>query len=341
MKPRLVVHIGAPKTGTTYLQSLLWDNAEYLRGQGVSLPGGKQTFHFRAGGDLFGPTGLDRTRGPHTEGMWKKFAKMVRRDSAPVVLMTDERLAGAPEDAALRVAELADHREIHIVYGARNLASLIPSAWQTQVRHGLKARFVEWAEAVLDQSPVGLGQVDFWSRHDIEDVVNRWKKAVERSDHIHLITVPKSTQDPDLLWTRFAKAAGIPERLPVMEASRTNTTLDYAQIEFLRRVNVNVVDELDPEQYRRIVRNLLSNRAMSGHSRGPGPKLPLRLEQKVQDHATKINDFLRSTDCDFLGDLEDLEPELSDAHKKPATGEVLRASIVAMSAMVKRIAKEN
>src|SRR4249919_2373192 len=38
MAKRVFFHVGTPKTGTTYLQSLLWSNKQVLKHQGVLLP---------------------------------------------------------------------------------------------------------------------------------------------------------------------------------------------------------------------------------------------------------------------------------------------------------------
>ncbi len=39
MANRIFLHIGAPKSGTTYLQTVLWANRENLRRQGLLMPG--------------------------------------------------------------------------------------------------------------------------------------------------------------------------------------------------------------------------------------------------------------------------------------------------------------
>ena len=66
------LHIGAPKTGTTYLQDRLMLNAASLSRHGVTVPGPRtgrtDTFHFRAALDL-----LDQDWGGapgHAKGAW-------------------------------------------------------------------------------------------------------------------------------------------------------------------------------------------------------------------------------------------------------------------------------
>ena len=39
MAERVYLHVGLPKTATTYLQTILWANRDALEEQGVRLPG--------------------------------------------------------------------------------------------------------------------------------------------------------------------------------------------------------------------------------------------------------------------------------------------------------------
>jgi hypothetical protein len=50
--PRLYLHIGEPKTGTTFLQDALWGNRARLAAQGLLLPGYSDRDHSRASRDL-------------------------------------------------------------------------------------------------------------------------------------------------------------------------------------------------------------------------------------------------------------------------------------------------
>ena len=39
MAARVFLHVGAPKSGTTFLQTVLWDNRKRLADNGVLVPG--------------------------------------------------------------------------------------------------------------------------------------------------------------------------------------------------------------------------------------------------------------------------------------------------------------
>jgi len=52
--PRVFLHVGEPKTGTTFLQQVMWRNRSELAAQGVVLPGHHPQDHYRASQDLRG-----------------------------------------------------------------------------------------------------------------------------------------------------------------------------------------------------------------------------------------------------------------------------------------------
>ncbi|NUS49791.1 MAG: hypothetical protein HOQ22_01965, partial [Nocardioidaceae bacterium] len=68
---RVFLHIGAPKSGTSYLQSTLWRNRALLREHGLLLPGSRAA-HYQAMADLRGGVWTDG----HSEWTWDR---MVRR----------------------------------------------------------------------------------------------------------------------------------------------------------------------------------------------------------------------------------------------------------------------
>src|SRR4051812_1960952 len=82
MSRRVYVHIGAPKTGTTYLQDRLGRNVKELASHDVHIPTraplmSPGMFHFRAALDLLGqdwggPAG-------HAQGNWDAMVRRVRR----------------------------------------------------------------------------------------------------------------------------------------------------------------------------------------------------------------------------------------------------------------------
>jgi len=74
--PDVYLHVGPPKTGTTYLQDVLWQNQARLGELGVTVPG-RQVDHFQAALDLRGISfgGFDD---PTVPGAWARLVSRVR-----------------------------------------------------------------------------------------------------------------------------------------------------------------------------------------------------------------------------------------------------------------------
>ena len=64
MSPRVFLHVGSPKTGTTFLQNVLWAQRDLAAQQGVSLPMNRFLDHYFAALDLDASTITGVTRTP-------------------------------------------------------------------------------------------------------------------------------------------------------------------------------------------------------------------------------------------------------------------------------------
>lgn len=340
---RLFIHIGAPKTGTKYLQGLLWENRELLERHGVHLPGKRQRFHFAAGSDLIGDPGEtyeDRVRTESQSGGWDRFRNAVAMSDAATAIFTDERLAALPPEAIERLTEADLGREIHIVYAARDLAAALPSTWQTAVRHGATETLDDWVGAMVRSRPNKEPAPWFWQVSDAAAVLARWSAAVAAPAHFHVITVPRPDQEPEELWRRFASVVGLPSDRPPNPPRRENRSLSYAQVEFLRRMNSELGEAVEPARYRRLVRGVLANQVMSHQAAGPRPVLPEQFLPDVTDHATRIATALSSSGVDIVGDLADVMPRPHAPSPPPTDTEMLNAAVAAVAGLVERISQQ-
>ena len=167
------LHVGAPKTGTTYLQDRLGLNARSLAEHGVHVPTGSPLVspalsQFRAALDLLGQ---DWGGAPgHAQGAWEALVKKIRRRSGTVIV-SHEILAPAPPEAVARaMADLGEggDTEVHVVYSARDLARQLPAAWQESVKQGRKwsyRRFLNRSER---------GRTWFQRAFDLPGVLGTW-----------------------------------------------------------------------------------------------------------------------------------------------------------------------
>ncbi|MBA2444033.1 MAG: hypothetical protein H0V49_01710, partial [Nocardioidaceae bacterium] len=133
-RPTIYLHVGAPKTGTTYLQDVLGQNRRQLARAGVAFPGSGPLEHYHAALDLRGIRfgGYDD---PAVPGAWEKLSSKALDAKSDRVVISHEVLAGATQDEIERVeANLAGH-DLHVIYGARDLARQLPAVWQESLKN--------------------------------------------------------------------------------------------------------------------------------------------------------------------------------------------------------------
>ena len=102
MASQVFLHIGLPKTGTTYLQSVLWDAKASLARDGYLLPGRWHREHLWAALELQGRPNLER-RHPKAPGTLARLVRAVNRHNGPAIL-THEFMCGAGREH-VRAAE--------------------------------------------------------------------------------------------------------------------------------------------------------------------------------------------------------------------------------------------
>lgn len=317
MARRVFLHIGAPKTGTSYLQALLRANTRALAEQGVLLPGNRgDHYRFRlAVVDL-----IDRReRRPETYTVWERILVEVRA-WPDTVLITNELLSTATEVQAKRTIDALAPAEVHVIYTARDLARAVPAEWQQSIKAGAKASMGTFVQRLRerppspseaqasDPGPVPAGPSGSFIKRDMCSVLSRWGASLD-SDHVHVVTLPADGSGPGELWRRFASVVDIDPDSCVEPADRLNESLGAAEAELLRRVNVALSETTDHEHsLKEWVRH---NLALGILSRRPAPtRFGLRADEHAWavDRARSQVDAIRHWGFDVVGDLDDLIP---------------------------------
>ena len=97
--PRVFLHVGEPKTGTTFLQQVMWRNRSELAAQGVVLPGHHPQDHYRASQDLRGIPKLASDPAGSWTGEWDILARQARQATRVAVISHELFSAADPEQA--------------------------------------------------------------------------------------------------------------------------------------------------------------------------------------------------------------------------------------------------
>ena len=98
MASTVFFHVGLPKTGTTYLQTLLWNNEAELNEQGVLLPGTSVREHLWASGVVREDPKIDR-RGPDAAGAWDRLVADINAWPGTAIVSHEFFAAASAEQA--------------------------------------------------------------------------------------------------------------------------------------------------------------------------------------------------------------------------------------------------
>ena len=358
MSRRVYLHIGAPKTGTTYVQDRLTLNAASLADHGVHFPSrsplvSPALFHFRAALDLLGQ---DWGGEPgHAVGNWDALVKRVRRKSGTVVVSHEILAPARAEYVARAMADLSGS-EVHIVYSARDLGRAIPAAWQESIKQGRRWTFRKFLRKTRRGKPW------FFRAFDLPTVLATWGQGLP-PERIHVVTVPQRPEptaaetdsqaalEPpvgavpgDPLWLRFCEAFGIDPSWAPRDSDRMNRSLGVAETQLIRQLNRRLDRAARREAtYDALIRQMLAQGRLVDRTSAP-VRLPPPEYDWVEQMSGRWVDYLRQSGVHVVGDLDDLRPvrptegtPWHDPDRVPSR-ERLSVSLDALAAMTREAA---
>ncbi len=303
MTRRVLLHVGAPKTGTSFVQDILFTHREALREQGILYPAEREDAHFLASLDLMDlPWGGLEKQAP---GAWDRLAEEVRAWPGTSIV-SHEILARASRISVARALDSlgGDDAEIHIVYSARDLVRQIPAEWQENVKHRRTRTYDSFLEALRDpERSTDVGSW-FWGVQEVPDVLDRWGGSIPR-ERIHLVTVPPPGASKTLLWERFAGLFGI-DPVEFTPTDKANASLGVPESTMVRRLNERLNDVLPNQHYRSLVREMLVHRNLSAHAGSPRLSLPPETHEWASALGRSWVSELALRGYDVVGDLDDL-----------------------------------
>lgn len=293
------LHVGPPKTGSTYIQQLLWLNRQNLLEQGISLAGDNRLHHFHAACDLLGRSSSGFTR-EQMAGRWGEFCALIRAHVGPVIV-SEEALSAAPEEIVDRVlADLAG-RDVHVIMTARNARALHESQYQEGVKGGQTWSLEEFIATAIPAGPVSETAVGRSSK-----TIRTWGAAVA-PERFHVVTMPAPGSPRTLLFERFCEVIGFDPSEAILETARVNESIGVVEAELLRRLNSSRDGEWSV-QARQYVRHTLVPQVLAGRDgqrkiRVQDPAVLQTLLEQTRLMVTRIDE----SGFDVVGDLAELE----------------------------------
>jgi hypothetical protein len=303
---KVILHVGAPKTGTSYVQDLLFTHRERLAAEGVLYPADRFDAHFLAALDLMELQwgGLEK----QAVGAWDRLAEQVRAWEGTVIVSHEILATATPAQVRRALASFGDDTEVHVLLSARDLVRQVPAEWQENVKHRRVVGYREFLDKITDPSRRGTLASWFWGVQEVPDIVQRWGATLPPAQ-VHVVTVPPPDAPRGLLWERFATVFGIDAATYATDIGRHNPSLGVPETALIRRINERVNNGvLANEDYRQFVRELLAHQRLSSRVDSPRLTLPPDVRAWAEDLSETWIGVLKAKGYDVVGSLDDLRP---------------------------------
>lgn len=305
MANRVVLHVGTMKSGTSYLQAMLFAQQQRLAAAGVLVPG-------RVWGDQVAAVQHAISRGGPRHH-WEAMAAEINAHPGEAVISM-EFLGPVRPPAAARVLEPLAGTPVQIVVTARDLNRTLVSLWQETVQNGRSWTWEEYYAAARDAAPGSdRGHEDratpagtFWRQQHLVRILGDWADRVG-TDNVTLVTLPHPGAPSSTLTERFTEATGFPID-PSLPVPRANESLGLASALVLRELNEALdAQELAWPQGQRLRKQIIAKTALAALAKDE-PRLGLRVADWVRTQTEATVAEVRKLGVRVVGDLADLEP---------------------------------
>jgi hypothetical protein len=294
---RVFLHLGLPKTATTYLQTILWASRPQLREDGLLLPGDERRDHLWASRVVRELPAVSRA--PKVQQTaWDRLRAEIARWPGTALVSHEFFAAASAEQASRVIADLAP-AEVHLVVTAREALGLFTASWQESLKNKRTTPMADYAQKRSD-NPDAIWN---WRTLDLRLVLERWAPSLPPA-HVHVL--PLDTSAPrDEIWHRFGALLGLRTSAYDTSLSFANESMGVVEAETLRRVNEHLdsfTKAFDKGVY---IRTFLADERLA--TRGGERFWPD--EDRVEEcrrRAKRAVRYVRNHGFDVRGSLEDL-----------------------------------
>ncbi len=303
-----LIHIGPPKTGTTYLQGAFHGNRQAVSAQGVHYAGPTR----QPVAAVLSILGLSNTRTGEVPPIakWRDLVDEIRNAGERRVLLSSERLARAkPETIRTIVDDLGPDR-VHVAVTLRPLAKSIPSQWQQTVQAGLRTSFDQFLEQIFGDQEERHTKW-FWYPHRHDQLIARWAEVVGPQN---VTVIALDERDHDMVLRVFERLLGLRAGTLVADGDRTNRSMTWAEIEIVRAFNEQFFAAgLSRPLHTKVMAFGAATR-MKAREPGPGEariETPQWALDRTAGIAREMVDAITASGVRIVGDPEHLRPVLT------------------------------
>lgn len=344
-RPAIFLHVGAAKSGTTFLQNVLWHNRDRLREHGVLYPGRDMAAHVRAAFDLrrtFFPGASD----PETRGAWRELVDEAR-DWPGNVIISQELFAPARLEYVRQALADLDFADVHVVFTVRDLGRQVPAHWQEDVKNRFTTSFTEFVTALRarDWQTFDSARL-FWGLQDPVAVLGRWGADLP-PERVHVVTLPRPGAPRDLLWRRFCSVTHLDPDDYDLSRTFANPSLGLAETQFLLRLNDALDERIGWHDYNDDVKLFLAQQVLAARPSPARIELPAEHVAWATERSVETVEELRTAGYDVVGDLYELMPMAASGPAlrtvpapppdEPRWAEIADVGVDAISALLRRV----
>jgi hypothetical protein len=231
---RVFVHIGLPKTATTYLQTIIWANRDTLRERGVVVPGAERRDHLWASRTVREESRQDWAPQRQRTAWQRIRSELVAAEGTG--LISHEFFAAARPAQVRAMVEALAPAEVHVVVTAREPLGLFTASWQESLKNGSTEPMADYGRSVSTRP----SDIWNWRTLDLRLVLERWATAVPQ-ERVHVLVLDPTAPREDV-WHKLAATVGFSGDGVDLSSSFPNTSMGVVQAETLRRVNGRLHD---------------------------------------------------------------------------------------------------
>ena len=299
MAERVYLHVGLPKTATTYLQTILWSNRDTIEEQGVRLPGPSRRAHLWASRVIRGHPDATAQASARQHASWERLRADIA-DWHGTALISHEFFAAASTEQAARMVSELEPAEVHLVLTGREPLGLFTASWQESIKNRDTTPMADYARTESSESTA----VWNWRTLDIHRVLERWS-PVFPPERVHVLPLPGPEAPRREIWDRFAGLIGIDPECADLSQSFPNTSMGVVEAETLRRINVHLGDFSSAIDRGTYIRTFLADERLvprDGDRFWPDED---RIEE-IRKRGQSAVDYIAAEGFHVIGDLDSL-----------------------------------
>jgi len=227
---KLILHIGMGKTGTTSIQYMLNKNSKQLKNNGYIY---HVSNNVRPNHHILVSTPFDKNMWSRDGYKYAELKKFFDDSSASTMIISTEKLLGAPKYYIKRIKEVYSNVDIEVLVYIRNQIDSLPSIY-LQRQKDLKTPYYYSIRKAFDKYK------DSWGAQP-DKIVNNWMEVFNK-DSIRVRVFDRTLFEDNDVCNDFARLVGIDRYVDTNHAHLENISL-------LPHVSnlVSVIDQTFPE----------------------------------------------------------------------------------------------